>query len=290
MENKIQPYLKSKLPEVSPYFYGRKEDLEEIEKVFQSGEHILFLQGIGGIGKTELAKQYASSHQEEYETVIFAHCISDLRKLMINDEEMPIALVTRGEKELEGDEEEEAYLERKLKVLKELENENVLIVIDDLNQKTDVNLSALLRMKYKLLITSRADWSTSGYPYMHIQPLHDMDDIKKIFYTYYGKEKTEQEDRLVTKLIEKVKGHTLTVEWLAKQMADGSVTLEEMDRKLEEGDLADAGETLEGFYAKIKDVFSVEALSDAEKDVLRVMALLPYTGISREDLITRSKR
>lgn len=290
MENKIKPYLKSKLPEVSPYFYGRKEELEEIDRIFQSGEHVLFLQGIGGIGKSELAKQYAVSHKEQYETVIFAQCISDLRKLMINDEEIPIALVTRGEKELEGDEEEEAYLERKLKVLKELENENVLIIIDDLNQKSDVNLSALLRMKYKLLITSRADWSTSGYPYMPIQPLHNIEDIKKIFYAYYGKQKTEQEDKLVTKLIGKVKGHTLTVEWLAKQMADGSVTLEEMDKKLEEGNLSDAGDTLEGFYAKLKDVFSVGDLSDSEKDVLRVMALLPYTGISREDLITRSKR
>lgn len=290
MENKIQPYLKSRLPEISPCFYGRREELEEIHKTFQNGEHVLFLQGIGGIGKSELAKHYAVLYEKEYETVIFAHCVSDLKSLIINDEEIPIVSMMRDKTELEEYEEEEEYLERKFKVLKELENENILIVIDDFNQKSDVNLNALLKLKYKILITSRADWSTSGYPYMLIQQLADMDDIKKIFYTYYEKQEAEKEDLLVTEIIQKVKGHTLTVEWLAKQMADGSMTLEDMSRTLEEGSFGSEFDTMEGFYGKLKDVFRVNELSDEEKDVLRVMALLPYTGISREDLITRSKR
>lgn len=290
MENRIQPCLKSRLPEFSTCFYGRSEELEAIHENFTKGEHVLFLQGIGGIGKSELAKHYAIFYEKEYEAVIFAHCVSDLKTLIIDDKELPIETMARTETELEEYEEEEEYLERKFKVLKELENENILIVIDDFNQKEDVYLSAFLKMKYKILVTSRVDWSNSGYPYILVQPLTDIEDMKKIFYTYYEKQNTEEEDQLVTEIIQEVKGHTLTIEWLAKQMADGSISLEEMQGNLEKGGFSSDVESMEPFYHRLKEVFRVEQLSDAEKDVLRVMAILPSTGISREDLITRSKR
>ena len=290
MIDRIQPCLKNRLPEVSTCFYGRREELDEIHERFKKGEHVLILQGIGGIGKSELAKQYVVSHAEEYETVIFAHCVSDLKTLIIDDEELPIVSLVRSNTELEESEEEEEYLERKFKVLKELENENILIIIDDFNQKEDVNLSALLKLKYKILITSRRDWSNSGYSYLTIQSLSDVEDMKKIFYTYYEKKNIEKEDQLVTEIIQKVKGHTLTIEWLAKQLTDGSVSLDKIWEKLDNRIPDKDSDAMEQFYDRLKNVFQVGQLSEEEKDVLRVMALLPYTGISREDLITRSKR
>ena len=43
----------------SACFIGRREELLEIGEIFDSGQQLVFLSGIGGIGKTELAKRYA---------------------------------------------------------------------------------------------------------------------------------------------------------------------------------------------------------------------------------------
>lgn len=52
-------------------FVGRENELRQIETIFSSGQQVLFLSGMGGIGKTELAKRYAYLYGEEYRTIVF---------------------------------------------------------------------------------------------------------------------------------------------------------------------------------------------------------------------------
>ena len=52
----------------SACFVGRQDDLEEINELLAKNQ-LVFLSGIGGIGKTELAKQYAYRHRAQYDTV-----------------------------------------------------------------------------------------------------------------------------------------------------------------------------------------------------------------------------
>ena len=47
----------SKLPQLRNVFVGRDSLLKEIAEHFDAGKRILFLEGVGGIGKSELAKQ-----------------------------------------------------------------------------------------------------------------------------------------------------------------------------------------------------------------------------------------
>ena len=55
----------------SACFVGRQAELKEIHHVLDRNQ-IVFLSGIGGIGKTELAKQYAHIYRNEYNRVIFS--------------------------------------------------------------------------------------------------------------------------------------------------------------------------------------------------------------------------
>ena len=57
------------LPSQNRFFYGRETHLAEIAERFQSGIHVQGLSGMGGVGKTQLALQYAYVHLAEYETV-----------------------------------------------------------------------------------------------------------------------------------------------------------------------------------------------------------------------------
>lgn len=50
--------LKSTLPSRPAFFVGREKEVEEVHKKLSEND-IVFLSGVGGIGKTELAKYYA---------------------------------------------------------------------------------------------------------------------------------------------------------------------------------------------------------------------------------------
>ena len=64
-------YLLDSFQYNSACFVGRQDDLEEINELLAKNQ-LVFLSGIGGIGKTELAKQYAYRHRAQYDTVVFA--------------------------------------------------------------------------------------------------------------------------------------------------------------------------------------------------------------------------
>lgn len=52
-------HLVAKLPQARDVFHGREDLIARIGDVFAGGKKAVFLEGIGGIGKSELAKQYA---------------------------------------------------------------------------------------------------------------------------------------------------------------------------------------------------------------------------------------
>ncbi len=55
-------------PTGSTHFVGREEKLEELHQLLQQNERVTIsaIAGMGGIGKTELALQYALTHQDDY--------------------------------------------------------------------------------------------------------------------------------------------------------------------------------------------------------------------------------
>lgn len=302
MEKLKEIYLKKKLPIASECFYGRDEEIEKIHQNFQKGEKVIFLQGIGGIGKTEIAKVYAAKYQKEYEVVVFAHCISDLRSLVSNDEEISIAHVKR--KVLEDDtlEDEDDYFERKIKILKQITSDKVLIIVDNFNNRQDINLREFLSGEYKVIFTTRANWEHTRYPVIRIEEIKDIDAIKKIIYAYYNQQDSK-EDAAIIEMIQLVYKHTLVVEWLAKQMADGSITPTQMLERLKSNGLLLDGTTFTKneimdteftnqhiLYQQLCNVFDVSVLAEEEKEVLMYMTLVPYTGISKEQLVKRGKR
>ena len=67
---KQKPYLKTVLPMNANYFCGRDREIIEIHENLQQ-TNFLVLHGIGGIGKSELAKHYVMTFSGEYDAVIF---------------------------------------------------------------------------------------------------------------------------------------------------------------------------------------------------------------------------
>lgn len=57
------------LPRQNHWFYGREELLGDIRHNYRNGTHVQGLFGMGGVGKTQLALQYAHLYAEDYETI-----------------------------------------------------------------------------------------------------------------------------------------------------------------------------------------------------------------------------
>jgi len=59
----------------NPFFTGREEVLEELEKHLHAGSSVA-LSGLGGVGKTQTAAEYAYRHRGDYQAILWAGAAS----------------------------------------------------------------------------------------------------------------------------------------------------------------------------------------------------------------------
>ena len=113
------------MPSVASFFVGREDVLENVyDKI--SENHKVILSGVGGIGKSEIAKQYVEKYKNEYRSIIYLTYSVDLLSTIVN---APFL----SEYEQKEEETDIHYCKRKLCKLAELYSGNNLIVIDNLN-------------------------------------------------------------------------------------------------------------------------------------------------------------
>ncbi|MDR2032482.1 MAG: metallophosphoesterase, partial [Azoarcus sp.] len=68
------------LPHLNRYFTGREEYLENIRQAFQQNETLALTQaisGLGGVGKTAIALQYAYCNSQDYDTICWINAETD---------------------------------------------------------------------------------------------------------------------------------------------------------------------------------------------------------------------
>ena len=283
-----EPYLVSFSVMPEEFFIGRDNELSTIHTHLQNS-NILFLSGIGGIGKSELARNYAKIHKEngDYDTVLFATYGGSWMMLVNDDTGIHIANFERFLEEKEQD-----YYRRKIRKLKELCDEKTLFIIDNLNEdefEADAKhqWKDILALGCKLLITTRLrEWA---YSLLEIEVFSERNSLVKLFENYCAV-KSDADLAAVHEIIDYVDGHTLTVELIAKQTKAGFSTPAKMLSKLKEHGIAQSGKEK---VSSIKDneqsratafdhvavLFDIANLSEQEKYVLANMSLMPPGGI-----------
>ena len=286
LSNPKEPFLKSSLPNISGFFTGRDAEIKEIHKRLQEN-NVLFLSGIGGIGKSELAKHYAKKHETEYDAIIFAPFVHDVQMMITSDSYVQIHNFFQYPEEKPSE-----YFERKMKELAKLCNERTLIIVDNFDTTKDENLSGLLSLNCKMLITTRRDF-TEPYPDFQLD-LGTLTNPVEVFNEHYKKLLSDDERKCVDEIIEIVDGHTMTVELLAKQMMAGRVKPEKMLEKLKSGGISESGKekvshanekgeiSQENTYDHIQALFDLSDLDEDEKYILANLSLIPHTGIPAE--------
>lgn len=71
----------SEVPKPCRHFVGRKSEIENLHECLENNSKV-FLYGIPGIGKSELAKAYARKHKKYYTNILYIEYTGDLHQFI----------------------------------------------------------------------------------------------------------------------------------------------------------------------------------------------------------------
>lgn len=247
---------------------------------------VCFVSGVGGIGKTELVKQYASENKEKYDRVIFMKYTSNLTDTIISDQYFEINGFVR-KTVINEPESDDDFCRRKLGMIKKLLSGYSLLIIDTFDTEYDPMLKEFLDGPYQVILTTRMNYERLGYPVLLLDPM-SADDQLKLFYKYSGKVVLGDDLELVRKIVSGLNGHTLTIELVAKQFAQENINagkLMGMVQTVEINAITSSASENDSDGTKLKyeyicQLFREEKLSVEEKTLLLDMSLLPISGVS----------
>ena len=153
-------------------FVGRERYLTRIEEILaeKSGPAVLY--GIGGIGKTAIARAYVRRHQEEYDSVLFLSCDIGFSPLLCDDIRVAVSNLHYS-KDKYGSKKQ--YFKEKMKALTEIgEESRFLLVLDDCNREADPYMEQIFALPCDILVTTRvvpAMWGVAGgIPVTELEP------------------------------------------------------------------------------------------------------------------------
>lgn len=271
--------LVSKMPQAREIFDGRDNLIAKIGELFAGGKRVLFLEGIGGIGKSELAKQYALRHAGEYDQILFVTFSTTLEKLMCDPLQIQIEGLERSSEESDA-----VFFNRKLQILRTLVNERTLIIVDNFDVDQDERLREFTECGARVIFTTRN--AHSGYPSVKVTAIENMNVLMEIFEQNFGDTVPEEERGAVEEIFRMIEFHTYTIELIAKQMEASFLTATEMLEILKSGQIQDGlSETVAGrhdrktAFGHICSVFNTSNLNDLEKQLLMYLSLMGTQGV-----------
>ena len=266
-----------KVPRPCRYFCGRDAELEKLHELLCTKGKI-FVQGIAGIGKSELAKAYAKKYDKEYTNIMYITYSGDLKSDIVN---MDFA------DDVDENETTDARFSRHHRHLRKLRADSLLI-IDNFNTVTakDSILDVILKYHCRILFTTRSRFD--NYTSMNLEEIADTEALVKLMGCFYSE--AEKTRSVLEQIIQTVHSHTLAVEMAARLLETGTMEPMLLLKKLKEEKAAlDATDTIgiskDGksrkatYYDHIHTLFSLYQLSKAERDVMRNLALVSLSGV-----------
>lgn len=279
----------------SPYFVqgSRDEDIYALQKALDAGTHPLWIWGVGGIGKSELAMEFARKQIENGRATYLVTFSGSLEETIMN-------MNFSGwhfESDSTSDSHHEEY-EARLVLLRE-NYENALLIIDnfDSDNKTLDNLRSepayrdLLGLGIKILFTTR---SRPDEKTLELEPLSEKNCLK--LFKDIAKFSTADEP-IICNIIHEVDNHTMTVDMLARTLKATwrTLTAEKLLDLLRQGKL-DSTELPEiihkknftereaKVYGHLRTLFKL-VYSDEYRDILCDLTLIPPDGFDAADFL-----
>ena len=269
--------MDSEVPRPCRHFVGRDDETTELHFLLEDNSKV-FLYGIAGIGKSELAKSYAKQYKKHYTNILYFEYAGDLHQSVTD---MDFA------DDLPEDTEEERFRKhnRFLRSLKD----DTLIIIDNFNATAtqDSFLSVMLKYRCRILFTTRSKFDS--YCTLHLKEIKESSSLFQLVSSFYSE--AEEHRSLVEEIIETVHRHTFAVELAAKLLENGILAPHQLLIKLQEEKaslhnedkikvMKDGQSSNATYYNHIHTLFSLYSLSRKQQDIMCNMCFMPSSGIS----------
>ena len=269
--------MDSEVPKPCRHFIGRDKELEELYTMLEENRHV-FLCGIAGIGKSELAKAYEKHYKKHYTNILYVeytgYLHQDITDMDFIDDPPEIS--------------EQKRFQRHNRFLRSLKSDTLLI-IDNFNVTAtqDSFLSVVLKYRCQILFTTRSN--LNEYCTFQLKEIKDINILFQLTSAFYSE--ADKYRSTVEKIIETVHYHTFAVELAAKLLENGISTPGQLLAKLQEERasldnedkikiIKDGQSSKATYYSHIHTLFSLYALSRKQQDIMCNLCFLPYTGIS----------
>ena len=265
-------------------FVGRIWELQEIHKLLHSGNNKLFLSGPGGLGKSELARQYALQFASEYKTIVWFSYNTTIQDMLISDQFLCIHGMEHETQDLTTTKNREIYYYKKLNYLKDHCGPDTLLIVDNFDSEDD-RLTELMEGNYTMLFSSRQSRESDGYQELAIRPFDQLEDQINLFQRFYKRPLKEGDQEILHQIFEKIGFHTYGIELLAKQMQASHISPENMLSYFSGKPTISAKRTelvMEHVMEMMSQIFRISNLSPEKLAILENMTLLPIEGIETE--------
>ena len=263
-------------------FVGREEYLRRIDAVIGEDNGVAVLFGVGGIGKTALARAYVRRVQKSahpFDTVIFLSYNTSMEALICDDSQLSIENLSYS-KDKYGS--KAGYFREKKKVLCELaKKQRLLLVIDDCNIEKDRRLFEVLSLPCAILVTTRMDpaiWQQEAFEEkenlfslekIRVGELETEKEWLDFVQLYQSYSFSEEEKEMLLRYRKKVHGHTLLMLLKIRSLAQSQTD------DFSEEPVSDNEEEV------AKDLFQRFHLSKNEKQALCELSIMPVQGIEK---------
>ena len=265
------------VPKACKHFCGRDNELQNLDEMLKKHDKV-FLQGVAGIGKSELAKKYAEVHKKDYTNILFFTYTGDLKQ-MIADFDFADDMETDNT---------EIRFKKHNRFLRSLK-EDTLIIIDNFNTTAakEPIFDVIMKYRCRILFTTRSRFENHNF--FDLWEMSDVSSLLELVGYFYGI--TDKNIDMVKQIIEEVHSHTLAVELSARLLSSGILTAKKLLKKLQEtktvlntddriGIVKDGKSTQGTYYEHIHTLITLAFLSENAQDLMRNMVFIPHEGIN----------
>ena len=269
--------MDSEVPRPCRHFLGREEELDELHAMLEENSKV-FLYGIAGIGKSELAKAYAKQYKKYYTNILYVEYAGDLHQA-VTDMDFTDDLPEDGEEE---------RFRKHNRFLRSLKDDTLLI-IDNFNVTAtqDSFLPVVLKYRCRILFTTRIRFD--GHCILQLKEIREPASLFQLAAAFYSE--AEEHRTLVEEIIETVHRHTFAVELAANLLENGILPPERLLEKLREEKaslenedkiiaIKDGQNSKATYYNHIHTLFSLYSISVKQQEIMRNLCFLPPAGIS----------